>query len=66
MEKLRIQDLLDVCQEMGISVAAAKRKKAILDVMRAQEVTEEEVEEVWGEILEKRKKDAKSEFMLLK
>ncbi|XP_075741654.1 uncharacterized protein LOC142791735 [Rhipicephalus microplus] len=55
MEKLRVRDLLDVCEQLGVSVARTSRKGNILDVMRAEGITEEEVEEAMETIKEKQR-----------
>uniref|UniRef100_G3MTR4 SCAN box domain-containing protein n=1 Tax=Amblyomma maculatum TaxID=34609 RepID=G3MTR4_AMBMU len=59
MDKLKVQDLLEICQELGISVGPTKRKKPILELMRAEEVTEEEAGEAWKTVLERKKLEEK-------
>ncbi|XP_075728070.1 uncharacterized protein LOC142769085 [Rhipicephalus microplus] len=57
MEKLKVRDLLDVCEQLGVSVARTSRKGNILDVMRAEGITEEEVKEAM-ETIEGKQREA--------
>ncbi|XP_049267965.1 trichohyalin-like [Rhipicephalus sanguineus] len=50
MEKYLVQDLLEICDDLGISAGSAKTKQAILAVMRAENVTIEEADETWEDI----------------
>lgn len=40
MDKFKVQDLLEICKELGISVGSTKWKQQILVLMEAEEVTE--------------------------
>lgn len=52
-----MRDLLDVCEQLGVSVARTSRKGNILDVMRAEGITEEEVKEAM-ETIEGKQREA--------
>lgn len=57
MDSFRVQDL-EIRQELGINLGPAKRKKAILDKMRADDVAIEEVNEAWDIIQERKRQEA--------
>lgn len=57
MVSFRVQDL-EICQELGINLGPAERKKAILDKMRADDVAIEEVNEAWDIIQERKRQEA--------
>lgn len=57
MDSFRVQDL-KICQELGINLSPAERKKAILDKMRADDVVIEEVNEAWDIIQERKRQEA--------
>ncbi|KAH8041384.1 hypothetical protein HPB51_014665 [Rhipicephalus microplus] len=60
MEQYLVQDLLEICGAMGISAGSAKTKEAILEVMRAENVTAEEADEFWELVCEQRQKAEQS------
>ncbi|XP_077512030.1 uncharacterized protein LOC144122958 [Amblyomma americanum] len=53
MEKYKVKELLQIVEELGIELGSAKRKNAILEVMRTGDVTAEEAEEAWADINER-------------
>ncbi|XP_075736544.1 uncharacterized protein LOC142776557 [Rhipicephalus microplus] len=56
MEQYLVQDLLEICGAMGISAGSAETKEAILEVMRAENVTADEADEFWELICEQKQK----------
>ncbi|XP_072142107.1 uncharacterized protein [Dermacentor andersoni] len=57
MEKYKVKELLQICEELGIELGSTKRKNAILEVMRTRDVTAEEAEEAWADIKERREEE---------
>ncbi|XP_077547904.1 uncharacterized protein LOC144160471 [Haemaphysalis longicornis] len=56
MDKFRVRDLLEICEELGISVGPTKRKRRkqqILKLLEAEEVSVEEADEAHEDILER-------------
>ncbi|XP_037507986.1 caldesmon-like [Rhipicephalus sanguineus] len=62
MEKYLVQDLLEICEDLGISTSSAKTKEAILEVMWAENVTVGEADETWEDICEKKRKAKEREM----
>lgn len=59
LNKLRVPDLLDLCEELGVDVGKAKRKPHIIQLIRATEADDSELQECWDLILERRDHEAK-------
>ncbi|XP_077551826.1 LOW QUALITY PROTEIN: uncharacterized protein LOC144166033 [Haemaphysalis longicornis] len=57
MEDLTVKELIEICQELGLDLGRAKRKQAILEVLRKENVTAEEVNEARAEIKERRERE---------
>ncbi|XP_042142239.1 uncharacterized protein LOC121833187 [Ixodes scapularis] len=60
VSKLRIPELVAVCEELGISVGQAKRRKPIMELLREKEVSDVELQEAW-ELIRERNEKAKAE-----
>ncbi|KAM7296918.1 serine/arginine repetitive matrix protein 1-like [Ixodes scapularis] len=60
VSKLRIPELVAVCEELGISVGQAKRRKPIMELLREKEVSDVELQEAW-ELIRERDEKAKAE-----
>ncbi|KAM7298711.1 golgin subfamily B member 1 [Ixodes scapularis] len=60
VSKLRIPELVAVCEELGISVGQAKRRKPIMELLREKEVSDVELQEAW-ELIRERSERAKAE-----
>ncbi|KAM7313086.1 uncharacterized protein ISCGN_002987 [Ixodes scapularis] len=60
VSKLRIPELVAVCEELGISVGQAKRRKPIMELLREKEVSDVELQEAW-ELIRERNERAKAE-----
>lgn len=54
MEKFKVQELLEICQELNISVGSVKRKQQILEHLGKEEVSLEEAIEARETILAKK------------
>ncbi|KAH8037871.1 hypothetical protein HPB51_018359 [Rhipicephalus microplus] len=50
MENLKVKELIEICEELGITLGRAKRKQAILAIMKDEGVSAEEVDEAWVDI----------------
>ncbi|KAH6932628.1 hypothetical protein HPB50_008197 [Hyalomma asiaticum] len=50
MENLKVKELIEVCEELGLTLGGEKRKQAILEIMKKEGVTAEEVDEAWADI----------------
>ncbi|XP_070393904.1 uncharacterized protein [Dermacentor albipictus] len=61
MEKYKVKELLEICEELGIELGSTKRKNAILEVMRTGDVTAEEAAEAWANINERREREERRE-----
>lgn len=57
MENLKVKELIEICEELGLTIGRARRKQAILEIMRKENVTAEEVDEAWAEIKERRERE---------
>ncbi|KAH8023163.1 hypothetical protein HPB51_011277 [Rhipicephalus microplus] len=55
MENLKVKELIEICEELGITLGRAKRKQAILDIMKDEGVSAEEVDEAWVDIKARRR-----------
>ncbi|KAM7314548.1 cyclin-dependent kinase 11B-like [Ixodes scapularis] len=60
VSKLRIPELVAVCEELGISVGQARRRKPIMELLREKEVSDVELQEAW-ELIRERDERAKAE-----
>lgn len=47
---VKVQDLLEICKELGITVGPAKRKQRMLTLIEAEEVTVEEAQKAYEAI----------------
>ncbi|XP_075734551.1 uncharacterized protein LOC142775914 [Rhipicephalus microplus] len=54
MENLKVKELIEICEELGITLGRAKRKQAILEIMKDEGVSAEEVDEAWVDIKARR------------
>ncbi|XP_077548511.1 uncharacterized protein LOC144161784 [Haemaphysalis longicornis] len=57
MEDLKVKELIEICEELSLDLGRAKRKHAILEIMRKEKVTAEEVNEARVEIKERRERE---------
>ncbi|KAH6946560.1 hypothetical protein HPB50_013975 [Hyalomma asiaticum] len=46
MENLKVRELIEICEELGLTLGRAKRKQAILEIMKKEGVTAEEAPSV--------------------
>ncbi|KAM7282504.1 uncharacterized protein ISCGN_002654 [Ixodes scapularis] len=60
VSKLRIPELVAVCEDFGISVGQAKRRKPIMELLRKKEVSDVELQEAW-ELIREQDKRTKAE-----
>ncbi|KAG0424333.1 hypothetical protein HPB47_028451 [Ixodes persulcatus] len=60
VSKLRIPDLVAICEELGISVGQAERKP-IMELLCKEEVSDVELQEAW-ELIRERDENAKAEI----
>ncbi|XP_075745896.1 uncharacterized protein LOC119173629 [Rhipicephalus microplus] len=61
MENLKVKELIEICEELGITLGRAKRKQAILDIMKDEGVSAEEVDEAWVDIKARREEAERRE-----
>ncbi|XP_075728818.1 uncharacterized protein LOC142770962 [Rhipicephalus microplus] len=61
MENLKVKELIEICEELGITLGRAKRKQAILEIMKDEGVSAEEVDEAWVDIKARREEAEKRE-----
>lgn len=57
LTKLRVPDLVLICDELGIGLGEAKRKPHIWEIIRGAEIPDEEIRETW-ELIQEREKRA--------
>ncbi|XP_070378210.1 uncharacterized protein [Dermacentor albipictus] len=57
MENFRVKELIEICEELGLTVGRAKRKQAILDMLKNENVTAEEANEAWAAMKERRERE---------
>ncbi|KAH6935970.1 hypothetical protein HPB50_011872 [Hyalomma asiaticum] len=62
MENLKVKELIKICEELGLTLGRAKRKQAILEIMKKEEVTAEEVDEAWADIKGRREEAERREL----
>ncbi|XP_075730520.1 uncharacterized protein LOC142772211 [Rhipicephalus microplus] len=60
MENLKVKEI-EICEELGITLGRAKRKQAILEIMRDEGVSAEEVNEAWADIKARREEAERRE-----
>ncbi|XP_075721966.1 uncharacterized protein LOC142765213 [Rhipicephalus microplus] len=61
MENLKVKELIEICKELGITLGRAKRKQAILEIMKDEGVSAEEVDEAWVDIKARREEAERRE-----
>ncbi|XP_075749794.1 uncharacterized protein LOC142814626 [Rhipicephalus microplus] len=61
MENLKVKELIEICEELGITLGRAKRKQAILEIMKDEGVSAEEVDEAWVDIKARREEAERRE-----
>ncbi|XP_075743948.1 uncharacterized protein LOC142802790 [Rhipicephalus microplus] len=61
MENLKVKELIEICEELGITLGRAKRKQAILAIMKDEGVSAEEVDEAWVDIKARREEAERRE-----
>ncbi|KAL1436241.1 hypothetical protein MTO96_049869 [Rhipicephalus appendiculatus] len=57
MENLKVKELIESCEELCLTLGRAKRKQAILEIIKKEGVTAEEVDEAWADIKERRERE---------
>ncbi|KAH6942702.1 hypothetical protein HPB50_009316 [Hyalomma asiaticum] len=62
MENLKVRELIEICEELGLTLGRAKRKQAILEIMKKEGVTAEEVDEAWADIKGRREEAERREL----
>ncbi|XP_075745477.1 uncharacterized protein LOC142803706 isoform X1 [Rhipicephalus microplus] len=62
MENLKVKELIEICEELGITLGRAKRKQAILEIMKDEGVSAEEVDEAWVDIKARREEAERREI----
>ncbi|XP_049273350.1 putative golgin subfamily A member 6-like protein 3 [Rhipicephalus sanguineus] len=62
MENLKVKELIEICDELALTLGRAKRKQAILENMQKEGVTAEEVDEAWADIKERREEAERREL----
>ncbi|KAH6941967.1 hypothetical protein HPB50_025687 [Hyalomma asiaticum] len=62
MENLKVRELIEICEELGLTLGRAKRKQAILEIMKKEGVTAEEVDEAWADIKGRREEAERREI----
>ncbi|KAH6928230.1 hypothetical protein HPB50_012677 [Hyalomma asiaticum] len=62
MENLKVKELIEIYEELGLTLGRAKRKQAILEIMKKEGVTAEEVDEAWADIKGRREEADRREL----
>lgn len=58
LNKLRVPDLVELCEELGVTLGKTKRKPHLIELIRETDADESELVECWELILERRDKEA--------
>lgn len=57
-----MKELIEICEELGLTLGRTKRKQAILEIMKKEGVTAEEVDEAWADIKGRREEAERREL----